>query len=334
MKEYGRFLIKFFIAFLIATILGFVIIHYYVKLAEQKGTLVQTYFVDDYSAKEDYNEKSVAFLLNNFTNTTTVYSPLSVEKAYIYYALQNGKVLDNVYLVFGNGFQNFDLSNLLLNDKSIKCFTVGKAKTKDSVADINAIPNEKLILDEINAKFNTLSDGKIVFRATPNNVFDYNIYSLCVIDETIEAESNVLEGDNYVINGNFESYIDDSLNYVVVPFKDSDYELVLKKGINLYYDKELPLRTNNRNLTIILPKLTLESVENPSKYYVKTKLNDDFEIDNTLTNVTTICHLNVHCEQSDRELKRNETTLDFSKNCIFAIRNKKSKQLVIVGSIL
>ncbi len=333
MKEYGRFLAKFVIAFLIATVIGFLVIHFYIRLAENKGFFVQTYYVDDYNAKEDYNEKSVAFLINNFTSTTTIYSPLCVESAYVYYAMQNDKVLDDVYYVFGNGFQNFSLSRLLLQDDSIKCFTVGQAKTKNSVADINAIPNEKLIIDEINAKFNTLSDGKVVFKATQNNVFDYNIYGLCVIDETIDAESNELE-ETYLVQGTFESYLNDDLTYVVIPFKDSDYELIMKKGIDLYYSKERPLTTTDKELTLILPKLTLESVENPSKYYVKTKLNDDFEIDSTLTNVTTICHLNVHYQQSDRELETTTDAIDFSKNSIFAVRNKKTGQLVIVGSIL
>ena len=333
MREYGRFLAKFVIAFLIATICGFVIVHFYIKLAENKGFFVQTYFVDDYSAKEEYNEKSVLFLLNNFQNTTAVYSPLCVENAYIYYALQNNKKLDDVYYVFGNGFQNFELSNLLLDDESIKCFTAGISKSKSSVADINALPNEKLIIDEINAKINTLSDGKVIFKATSNNVFDYNIYSMCVIDETLDALSNEYE-DTFIVQGSFENYITDSLKYVVIPFVDSDYELVLKKGIDLYYNNRIPLSTKKTDMTLILPKLTLESVENPSKYYVKTKLNEDFELDNSLTNVTTVCHLNVHYQVDEQEIETPDNVLDFSKDCIFAIRNKKTKQLVIVGSVL
>ena len=152
--EEKKFLIgKFIISFLIAVILGFLIIHYYIDLAEEKGFFVKTYAVDDYTAKEDYNEKSIAFLVNHFMSTTMIYSPLSVESAYLYYADQNDIKLDNVFYVFGNGFQSFELSKLLVQDESIKAFTVGLNSISDNKADINAIPNEKLVIDEINAKF-------------------------------------------------------------------------------------------------------------------------------------------------------------------------------------
>ena len=290
MREYGRFLAKFVIAFLIATICGFVIVHFYIKLAENKGFFVQTYFVDDYSAKEEYNEKSVLFLLNNFQNTTAVYSPLCVENAYIYYALQNNKKLDDVYYVFGNGFQNFELSNLLLDDESIKCFTAGISKSKSSVADINALPNEKLIIDEINAKI-----------------------------QRLQKRMDELGDVNYE---HWSKHLNLNLN---------EKEWILLAFI---YNNRIPLSTKKTDMTLILPKLTLESVENPSKYYVKTKLNEDFELDNSLTNVTTVCHLNVHYQVDEQEIETPDNVLDFSKDCIFAIRNKKTKQLVIVGSVL
>ncbi|MBR4313497.1 MAG: hypothetical protein IKP66_01150 [Lachnospiraceae bacterium] len=334
MKEnYERFLAKLVLCFVITTLIGYTLIQGYVSIARNKGFFVNTYKVDDYTAIETYNENSVKFLLDNFRNTTTIYSPLCVESAYAYYAQNNHSTIDNIFYVFGNGFQNFNLSMLLLKDASIKCFTVG-AETFQSVAgDIAATPNDKLVLDEINAKFNTLSDGKLIFKATQHNVFDYNIYSMCIIDETIAQKCNEYE-DTYIIQGSFQSYIADDVQYIVVPFENSDYELVLKKGVDLYYNPKLKLYTENRDMSIILPKLTLESVENPSKYYVKTQLNKDFEGNKDLTNVTSICHLNVHCDITDDVIDTEHNVLDFSHSCIYAIRNKTTGQLVIVGNIL
>ena len=328
MEDYGKFITKFVVAFVSAAIVGFIIIHFYIRSSEESGLFVKTYYMDDYSAKEDYNEKSVDFLLTNFNNTNVVYSPLSVEKAYVYYATQYDTEIDNIFYVFGNGFHTFDLSKLLLQDESIKCFTVGQGN-----ADINAIPNEKLVLDEINAKFNTLSDGKVVFKATQNNVFDYNTYSLCVIDEEIDAECNETE-DNYVIKGKFDSYFSDELSYVVVPLKDSNYELIFKKGIDLYYDRMLPLKTTKQDLTILIPKLTLESVTNPSIYYRNSELNEAFELDKHLTNVTAICHVNIHGVLSEEKLEQTDNIKDFSKSSLFYIRNKETGQLVVVGNLL
>ena len=107
-------------------------------------------------------------------------------------------------------------------------------KTKDETFDGIAYINNyavKLnsVTDETIKRLRFASENsKKVFGSKPNSL----------TGEITNLKVNVLElDDNYLVTGTFDSYFSDELSYVIIPFKDSNYELVLKKGISLYYDK-------------------------------------------------------------------------------------------------
>lgn len=304
------------------------------------GTILEVnennvYALNELEARYDYNDISVDFLNTHFSNTNTIISPLTTQKAYYNYMKQNNITYDSLFSVFGNGLFNFDTSEYLLEEPLIKVFTAGLSKNQYTNADIKASVSDKLVLDEINAKLSTLSNEKIVYTVDDSNIFNYNIFGLCVLDSRLKVDNFIEEDNTYLISGKFETYTKDDITYVKIPLENENYSLILKRGLVIDYDKFIPLYTEYKTSTLRIPKINYESVEYPAKMYVNTTFGKNFNLDSNLTNLTMICHLNLTCvSNNDNTEEIGTDIIDFSKDCNFYIQNNITGNYVILGNFI
>ena len=328
---------KLVVICIISLILTLFIGWFYLNNTIEKKEFTETYSVDYYTAIDNFNKKTVDFLNNNYSNTNVIISPLTMEKSYYTYMKQNDIINDKLFLVFGNGLFDFDTSSCLLDENLINVFTVGKSKNSFTKADIEVDISDRFALDEINAKINTLSDNKIVYKVKDTTVFNYNIFGLCVLDTDIIFDKCIEDEKNYLVSGTFETYKDNDIFFIKIPLENEDYSLIIKKGTDLSYDKFISLYTENNYCYLRLPKINYESVDNPSKLLVNTSFADSMTLDSNLMNLTTICHLNIHYKGLyDATINDfdDKDILDLSSDCSFYIQNNNTGNYVIVGNIM
>lgn len=285
-------------------------------------------------ARMNFNDTCLKYAIKYYNNTNALISPLAVERSMCTFLSNNNLDSEDILYFFGNGTQHWEMSVLGTHDDSIQCFSTGESK--EYTFDITHEVSDGLLLDEINAKIQTLSEGSVVTKITQDSVKDTNLYSICSIDEKIGGRAYLGGTAKTVILRDFyEYYSEDNLYFVKMPLGMEDrYELFLIGGSDL--DKltsALLFRSySERSIAVEFPILSVETSGSPVNTLKDTYLVNAFDEYPVFDGMYFINHLSL-TTNSTTEVYDGDC-VEFLSNFYYLVYNNETGNIVLIGHVL
>lgn len=299
---------------------------------KQITTDIQNTYCDTIDeAVDNLNTHSLTILKTFYTDKNVLISPLSLQNGVYNYTNLNNVRNDDVLRVFNDGYKDWLSSAKLFEEDAIKTFTCGNVKNR--YATIQGNISESLVIDEINANIQTLTNNCFKTKLADVNLSNYNIICLTCLDADIGACYEV--DDDLILTGEYSIYSTDSWDCVEIPLNDNKYTLYNVKGSN-FSDFELNALTDEIKITkdcaIKLKNIQWEQIGNPNTFIYNTNYSEILVKDFYLKNIVTMLHYNMVYEPKEYTFN-GAIDYDFSQDSIFYIKNNATKEIILLGAL-